>query len=146
MYLTIYEIPQNLAALWSRGFHYDDVIMGAMASQITSRTIVYSIVYSGTDQRKHQSYASLAFVQRIHGTGEFPAQRARNAENVPIWWRHHVQGHSVLLKRRSWVIHVVPKAMKASYTLKWQHSIDSTLHTFHTNNAHQNISMIMGNK
>ena len=23
------------------------------------------------------------------GTGEFPAQRASNAENVPIWWRHH---------------------------------------------------------
>ena len=24
-------------------------------------------------------------------TGEFPAQRASNAENVSIWWRHHVQ-------------------------------------------------------
>ena len=22
-------------------------------------------------------------------TGEFPAQRASNAENVSIWWRHH---------------------------------------------------------
>ena len=42
--------------------HYDDVIMSAMASQITSLTIVYSIVYSGADQRKHQSSASLAFV------------------------------------------------------------------------------------
>ena len=29
--------------------HYSDVIMGAMASQITSITIVYSTVYSGTD-------------------------------------------------------------------------------------------------
>ena len=43
--------------------HYDDIIMGAMASQITSLTIVYSTVYSGTDQRKHQSSASLAFVR-----------------------------------------------------------------------------------
>ena len=42
------------------------VIMSAMASQITSLTIVYSIVYSGTDQRKHQSTASLAFVRGIH--------------------------------------------------------------------------------
>ena len=25
------------------------------------------------------------------GTGEFPAQRASNAENVSIWWRHHVE-------------------------------------------------------
>ena len=40
--------------------------MGAMASQITSLTIVYSTVYSGTDQRKHRSSASLAFVRGIH--------------------------------------------------------------------------------
>ena len=27
-------------------------------------------------------------------TGEFPAQRASNAENVSIWWRHHASsGH-----------------------------------------------------
>ena len=38
-------------------------------------------VYSDADQRKHQSSASL--------TGEFPAQRASNAENASIWWRHH---------------------------------------------------------
>ena len=46
--------------------HYGDVIMGAMASQITSLTIVYSTVYSDADERKHQSSASLAFVRRIH--------------------------------------------------------------------------------
>ena len=40
--------------------------MGAMASQITNLTIVYSTVYSGADQRKHQSSASLAFVRGIH--------------------------------------------------------------------------------
>ena len=52
---------------WSCYFcHYCDVIMGAMASQIISLTIVYSTVYSGADQRKHQSSASLAFVQGIH--------------------------------------------------------------------------------
>ena len=40
--------------------------MGAIASQITSLTIVYSTVYSDADQRKHQSSASLAFVRGIH--------------------------------------------------------------------------------
>ena len=40
--------------------------MGAMASQITSLRIVYSTVYSGADQRKHQSSMSLAFVRGIH--------------------------------------------------------------------------------
>ena len=69
---------------------FNDVIMSTMASQITSITIVYSTVYTGADQRKHQSSASLAFVWGIHrGTGEFPAQIASNAENVSIWWRHH---------------------------------------------------------
>ena len=47
-------------------FHYIDVIMGVMAPQITSLTIVYSTVYSGADQRKHQSSASLAFMRGIH--------------------------------------------------------------------------------
>ena len=46
--------------------HYCDVIMGPMASQITSLTIHYSIVHSGEDQRKHRSSASLAFVRGIH--------------------------------------------------------------------------------
>ena len=46
--------------------HYDDVTMNLMASQITSLTIVYSTVYSGGDQRKHQSSASLAFVRGFH--------------------------------------------------------------------------------
>ena len=45
---------------------YSDVIMGAMAFQITSLAIVYSTVYSGADQRKHQSSTSLAFVRGIH--------------------------------------------------------------------------------
>ena len=40
--------------------------MGTMASQITSLTIVYSTIYSGTDQRKHQSSPSLIFVREIH--------------------------------------------------------------------------------
>ena len=53
--------------------HYDDVRMGAIASQITSLMIVYSIVYSDADQRKHQSSASLAFVRGIHrGPVNFP--------------------------------------------------------------------------
>ena len=49
--------------LWT--LPYNGVIISVMASQITS-LIVYSTVYSGTDQRKHQSSASLAFVRGIH--------------------------------------------------------------------------------
>ena len=65
---TVSEL--NFASIWIVGWklfswnesilHYSDVIMGALASQITSLTIVYSAVYSGADERKHQSSASLA--------------------------------------------------------------------------------------
>ena len=68
-------IRDDLTIAWA--LHYGDVIMGTIASQITSLAIVYSTVYSGADQRKHQSSASLA-------------QMASNAENISIWWRHHV--------------------------------------------------------
>ena len=61
-----------------------------LASQITGVSIVCSSVGWGADQRKHQNYASLAVcVGNSPVTGEFPAQRASNAENVSIWWRHH---------------------------------------------------------
>ena len=74
-------------------FHYNDVIMYAMASRITSITIVYSTVYLDADQRKYQSSVSLAFVWEIH---RWPTQLASSAEYVSIWWRHH--GHT----RRQW--------------------------------------------
>ena len=72
------------------GVHYCDVIMFAMASQITSLAIIYSTVYSGADQRKHHSSALLAFVRGIHRWPvNSPQKMASNAENVSIWWRHH---------------------------------------------------------
>ena len=59
--------------LYFASIHYDDVIMTMLESQITSLTVVYSIVYSGVHQRKHQSSASLAFVREIHrGQVNFP--------------------------------------------------------------------------
>ena len=55
--------------------------MGTMASQITSLMIVYSTVYSGADERKHQNYASLAFVQGIH------RWLVNSRYNGPVTWR-----------------------------------------------------------
>ena len=60
IFITYLQYPYH------RITHYGDVIMGAKASQITSLTIVYSTVYSDSDQRKHQSSASLASVRGIH--------------------------------------------------------------------------------
>ena len=55
-----------LFLLGPRAARYSDVIMGEMTYQITSLTIVYSPVYPGLNQRKHQSSGSLAFVRRVH--------------------------------------------------------------------------------
>ena len=61
-----YEISCDVVVGNSWECHYTDVMMGEMASQITSLKIVYSSIYWGADQRKHQSSASLAFVRGIH--------------------------------------------------------------------------------
>ena len=61
----VYE-PMKLKIPDTTWLHYGDVVMGTVASQITSLTIVYSTVYSGADQRKHQSSSSQAFVRGIH--------------------------------------------------------------------------------
>ena len=67
--------------------------MSTIASQITSLTIVFPTVYSDTDQRKHQRRRSKKSSKlrvvglcagNSPGTGEFPAQKASNAENIPF--------------------------------------------------------------
>ena len=60
------NMPSSHVLLKWKPWHYGDIIMTTMASQITSLTIVYSTVYSDADQRKHHSSASLAFVWGIH--------------------------------------------------------------------------------
>ena len=57
-----FGISRDLVLTW----HYGDVIMSTMASQITGVSVVCSTVYSGSEERKHQSSASLAIVRGIH--------------------------------------------------------------------------------
>ena len=57
--------------------HYCDVIMGTMASQITSLKIFNLTVYSDADQRAHESSASLAFVRGIHRDRWIPRTNAQ---------------------------------------------------------------------
>ena len=49
--------------------------MGAMASQMTSLTIVYSTVYSGVEHRKHQSSTSLATRWPVNSPHKCPVTR-----------------------------------------------------------------------
>ena len=71
-------------------FRYDDFIMSAMAPQITSLTIICSSVYSGADKKISKLRVTALCAGNSPVTGEFPSQKASNAENVSIWWRHHI--------------------------------------------------------
>ena len=109
--------------------HYNDVIMDVIASQITTLTIVDPTVSSGPYQRKHQSFASLAFVRGIHrgpvpGTGEFPAQMASSAELVSIWWRHHVPQNGTRTSGDSLLI-AKQKNICKTFLLFWIYGIRS---------------------
>ena len=72
------------------------VIMGAIAPQITSLTIVYSTINSGAAQRKHQSSGSLAFVQEIHrwpvnSPHKWPVTRKIFPFDDVIMWRKDIR-------------------------------------------------------
>ena len=70
--------------------HYSDVIMSVIASQITSLTIIYSTVYSDTDQRKHQSSAALSFVRGIHRWPGNSPQKGPVTRKIMIFCIHTV--------------------------------------------------------
>ena len=70
--------------------HYSDVIMSPMASQIIDVSIVYSTVCFQAQIKENIKAPRHRSLWREF-TGEFPTQRASNAENVSIWWRHHAQ-------------------------------------------------------
>ena len=50
------------------------------------------------------------------GTGEFPAQRASNAENVSIWWRHH---DIVIFPTMNSALFVSSSPPSAAYMPQW---------------------------
>ena len=61
----------------SKSTYYSDVILSAMASQITGVSIVCPYVCSGSDQRKRQSSASLAFVRGSTGDRWIPLTKGQ---------------------------------------------------------------------
>ena len=102
-------------------YHNSDVIMSAMASQITSLTTVYRAVYSGTDQRKHQSSTFLALVRGIHqwlvnSPQKGPVTRKMFPfDDVIIMHRFVWPGLNVLIYCRNLFIYA-----KAQYRVQWK--------------------------
>ena len=69
-------------------YHYGDVIMSAIASQITSVSIVFSTIVQA--QTKENIKAPRHWPLWGESTVDFPPRSASNAENVSFWWRYHV--------------------------------------------------------
>ena len=90
------------------GQYYNYVIMSAMASQITSLTIVYPSVLF---RRRSKKTSALRVTGQCEGnspvTGEYPTQRASNAENVSIWWGHHDSSRDDTMHHGFWVYYSV---------------------------------------
>ena len=136
-----------------RKIHYTDVIMDAIASQITSLTIVYSTFYLGADQRKHQSSASLAFVRGIRRglvnsphkwpvtRKMFPFDDVIVCKNIPIRYRVDILAciscyfNCCNLKYNFWFeqsYHLHKKKIKQEYfttNVKWLHVLIFTYAT-----------------
>ena len=119
MYVSQYlkplsRINLHLLAIAPNGqsFHgdncYNYVIMGAIASQITSLTIVYSTVYSGADQRKHQSSASLASVR---GFQRWPVNSPHKGPEKRKMFPFDdvIMAASILFARFTWVVEQWPE-------------------------------------
>ena len=71
--------------------HYTDVRMSVGVSYHQPHDCLLNCLF----RRKSKKTSKLRVTGLCEGnsplTGEFPAQMASNAENVPIWWRHHAQ-------------------------------------------------------
>ena len=71
-------------------YNYSDVVMGAMASQVTSLTIVLlNRLFRCRSKKTSKLCVSGLCAGNSPVTGEFPTHRASDAEKVPIWWRHY---------------------------------------------------------
>ena len=68
--------------------HYSDVIMDAVASQITDVSNICWTVCSGRSTKTSRLRATFLCEGNLPVTDGFPSQRASNAENDSIWWRH----------------------------------------------------------
>ena len=91
------QICTNKSA--TMALHYSDVIMGAMVSQMFTQPFIRAQIKNQTSKfRVTGLWAGNSPV-----SGEFPAQRTSNAENISIWWRHH--GHEYDYSRMGIILH-----------------------------------------
>ena len=109
----ISQSPVNVIKQWvSILCHYTDVIMSAMVPQITCVSIIWSIICSGADQRKHPSSASLAFVKEIH---RWPMDSPHKG---PVTRKIYPFGNVIMVLFQIWW----KRVLKYGVSLRWRHN------------------------
>ena len=133
--LEIFEMQITHVSCIPWNIHYCDVIMGTMASQITSVSRVCSTICSCADQRNHQSSASLDFVREIHrwpvnSPHKWPVTRKKFLfDDVIIYTGHccdlYCGGYTSALNRlRKEFSHILQGCSRGSSALQWLSSYD----------------------
>ena len=109
--------------------------MNAMASQITSLTIVYSTVHPRHRSKKTTKLRVTGLCVRSSPvTDEFPTQTASNAENVSIWWRHHAnQNFKEEIKHLLWIC-LLHSPINFVLEILQVQSVDHCLRSVHCSN------------
>ena len=113
--------------------HYIDVIMTTMASQITSTRLFNQSFIQAQIKENIKAPRRWPLCGEFTATGEFPAQRASNAENVSIWRRYHVLMYTYPLCEQALVIYSSSFLIQINY----DHSMILNYVTLHAHYACQ---------
>ena len=88
-----------------RTHHYNDVMMSTMATMANHQP--HDCLLNRLFKRRSKKTSKFRVTGLCEGsspeTGEFPAQRASNAEKVSIWWRHHDSGYDICVNKTPWL-------------------------------------------
>ena len=76
---TFIYVTRNITSQWPRWR------LKSPASRLFTQSFIRAQIKENIKAPRHWPLCG-----EFTGTGEFPAQRASNAENASIWWRHHV--------------------------------------------------------
>ena len=121
---------QSCIRTWT-WLHYIDVLMTMMSSQITSLTFCLPNRYSGADKKKHQIYASLAFVRGIYrwpvNSRTKGQQRGKCFHLMTSSWAHFIliqewHVNQLWLKDVSKGVHLTYMFIKPNHFLSFRHS------------------------
>ena len=98
--MLIYHQEDIAASTWDQphrnrsryeSVHYSGVIMSVMASQTTGVCCLLNCFFRRRSEKTSKLHVTGLCEGNSPVTGQFPTQRASNAENASIWWRHHVK-------------------------------------------------------